>query len=287
MNEMHAHLDEPMNQLKDLMNHLFIDDIKDISDRMSKQVANKVESTISEFNRDIEDRIEKAVEEKVGERLDRLDKVILYTRDKLSSLSDSTYENQDKNKNTFEQLGNKLTELQATQESSKAMYVERHADLERLIEVLTETIKENSKTSRQENQRVFNSIKESSNELIKAIENQNTDLLVKSKEFFGSTKETMVSWNSDFIARMVEFKNAVEQKFKTFADKSLESISSISASIPQENSKIVGEVKSELELKFVDIEKVVVSQRKINIYLIALLFISIINSGLILMMLIL
>ena len=107
---------------------------------------------------------------------------------------------------------------------------------------------------------------------------------MKSKEFFDSTNKIMISWSRGFNTRMVEFKNAIEQKFKTSANKIDESFSSIKDSIPQENSKIVSELKSELELKFNDIHKELITQRKINKYLIALLSISIINLGLILMM---
>lgn len=284
MNEMHAPLDEPMNQLKDLMNHLFIEDIKEISEQMSKQVTKKVEGTISEFNNNIEDRIEKAVAKIVVEKLNQLDKNIIHTRENFNILNNLISENKNNNNIKFEQFNTRLTELQAAQELSEETLKERHEILQRSMNGLKETINYSAKTLLEENQKIINSIKDSSNDLRKVNEKQNTDWLVKSKEFFDSTNKIMISWKSDFNARMVEFKNAVEQKFKTFADKSDKSISSLKDSIPQENSKVVGEVKSELELKFIDIHKELITQRKINKYLIALLSISIINLGLILMM---
>ncbi len=284
MNEMHSPLDEPMNQLKDLMNHLFIEDIKEISEQMSKQVTKKVEGTISEFNNNIEDRIEKAVAKIVVEKLNQLDKNIIHTRENFNILNNLISENQNNNNIKFEQFNTRLTELQAAQELSEETLKERHEILQRSTNGLKETINYSAKTLLEENQKIINSIKDSSNELRKVHEKQNSDWLVKSKEFFDSTNKIMISWSRGFNTRMVEFKNAIEQKFKTSANKIDESFSSIKDSIPQENSKIVSELKSELELKFNDIHKELITQRKINKYLIALLSISIINLGLILMM---
>jgi hypothetical protein len=131
-------MDEAIDQLKGLMNDLFVDDIKKFTEDTKKDVSKKLQITIDQFNRELEDRIENSVAKTVKSDFEKLGKSVSVFSEKLNLIDNQIDENHSKALMTTQEIVIQLSKLES---NINASIVKVAKENELYYEILLEEIK--------------------------------------------------------------------------------------------------------------------------------------------------
>lgn len=277
-------MDEPLEQLKSLMNELFIKDIKEIAENTNREVKKSFQTTIDNFNNELEERIQKSVRLEVEPGFRNLQSHWDSTKDNLNRIYNKNAEYHDNQLELLQEIKLQFTELekqlnQSNENVTDSLNKLYNEMIEEKVQFHVEfsDLKHLNKNTGESVRKSYEDFKQNSAVSVKQID-------AKLREFIENIRGRIKS-GEDRIASDIAVNSESLKKMEGKIQFSENSLSTLNASIPDLSMKVVTQVREQIGNKIDLIETVSNSQQKLTTYVVILFFLTIINLGLIIKLL--